>query len=65
MFQRMFFGEVHEDCKNYSDVNAREILYMTPLCVMVILFGIWPTPVLDMMKGTVGRLVVELAKYSQ
>ena len=65
MFQRMFFGEVLEECKAYSDVNAREILYMAPLCVMVIVFGIWPSPILNMMKVTVGRLVVELAKYSQ
>ncbi|MDC0255816.1 NADH-quinone oxidoreductase subunit M [Bacteriovoracales bacterium] len=65
MFQRMFFGEVLEECKSYTDVNAREILYMTPLCVMVIVFGIWPSPILNIMKDTVGRLVVELAKYSQ
>jgi NADH-quinone oxidoreductase subunit M len=64
MFQRMFFGEVLEECKSYSDVNARELLYMTPLCIMVIVFGIWPSPILNMMKGTVGKLVVELAKYS-
>lgn len=63
MFKRMFFGEVIEECKSYKDMNAREILYMLPLCVAVVVFGIWPSPVLDVMKGSVGELVRLLSKF--
>lgn len=63
MFKRMFFGEVNEDCKSYSDMNFREIAYMTPLCIMVIFFGIYPTPILNIMKVSVGKLVSTLAQY--
>ena len=63
MFKRMFFGEPSESVKSYSDVNAREIAYMTPLCVAVILFGIYPSPLLDMMKSSVGKLVNLLAGF--
>lgn len=63
MFKRMFFGEVIEECKDYTDMNGREVLYMVPLCIAVIVFGIWPTPILNIMKASVGQLVSMLSKY--
>jgi NADH-quinone oxidoreductase subunit M len=63
MFKRMFFGEVIESVKDYTDMNRREIFYMMPLCVAVILFGIYPSPVLNVMKASVGSLVELMAKY--
>jgi NADH-quinone oxidoreductase subunit M len=63
MFKRMFFGEVLESNKSYTDMNPREIFYMLPLCVAVILFGIYPSPILNIMKASVGRLVSQLAIY--
>ncbi|MBT3585309.1 MAG: NADH-quinone oxidoreductase subunit M [Halobacteriovoraceae bacterium] len=63
MFKRMFFGEVNEDCKSYSDMNTRELVYMAPLCILVILFGIWPAPLLDFMRASVGNLVTLLGNY--
>lgn len=63
MFKRMFFGEVIEENKSYTDMNWREILYMLPLCVAVIVFGIFPAPVLDVMKASVNKLVTMLGQY--
>ncbi|MDD0854701.1 NADH-quinone oxidoreductase subunit M [Halobacteriovorax sp. GB3] len=63
MFKRMFFGEVVEECKSYTDMNAREVFYMIPLCVAVIFFGIFPSPILNVMKASVGKLVSLLAQY--
>ncbi len=63
MFKRMFFGEVLEECKSYTDVNYREMFYMAPLCVAVIVFGVYPTPILNIMKASVGKLVVLLASF--
>ena len=63
MFKRMFFGEVLEGCKNYHDVNKREIFYMTPLCVAVIIFGVYPSPLLNVMKGPVNQLVRMLSRF--
>ena len=57
MYKRMFFGEPRAVEKKYSDANAREIFYMIPLCVLVIVFGIYPTPILDVMKESVGELL--------
>ena len=63
MFKRMFFGDVSDEVKTYTDLNAREIFYMTPLCIAVIFFGIYPSPILDVMKASVGKLVNLLAQY--
>ncbi len=63
MFKRMFFGEVNPSVKEYSDMTALEVLYMSPLVVAVILFGIWPSPILNIMKASVGNLVSLLAQF--
>lgn len=63
MFKRMFFGDVIEECKSYTDMNAREIAYMVPLCVAVMVFGIYPAPILNVMRASVGKLVSMLATY--
>lgn len=64
MFKRMFFGEVVEDNKKYWDMNWREIAYMTPLCIAVIFFGIHPSPILNIMKASVGKLVESLQTFN-
>ncbi len=63
MFKRMFFGEVIEEVREYEDMNKREIFYMIPLCVAVIVFGIYPSPLLNIMKASVGSLVSLLAQF--
>lgn len=63
MFKRMFFGDVIEECKDYTDMNKREIFYMAPLCIIVIVLGVYPSPVLDMMKSSVGNLVSLLQTF--
>ena len=60
MYKRMFFGEINPAIKDYKDMNGREIFYMLPLCVAVIFFGIFPAPLLDIMKVSVGQLVTLL-----
>ncbi len=60
MYKRMFFGEVSDEVKGYSDMNKREVFYMLPLCAAVIVFGIFPAPILNIMKASVGNLLTIL-----
>ncbi len=62
MYKRMFFGEVSSDVKEYTDMDCREILYMLPLGIAVVVFGIFPNPILDIMRASVGNLVQLLAQ---
>jgi len=63
MFKRMFFGEVNPEVSEYDDMNSREVFYMIPLCIAVIVFGIFPSPLLNMMRESVGALVNLMAKF--
>jgi NADH-quinone oxidoreductase subunit M len=63
MFKRMFFGDVNPEVKSYTDMTKLELTYMIPLCVAVILFGLWPSPILNMMKASVGQLASLLATF--
>jgi NADH-quinone oxidoreductase subunit M len=63
MFKRMFFGEVNPETEEYDDMNAREVFYMLPLCICVVVFGIFPSPLLNVMKASVGQLVDLMAKF--
>lgn len=63
MYKRMFFGEPTEEVLAYEDMNYREILYMSPLCLAVIVFGVYPAPIINMMKASVGQLVTMLSKF--
>lgn len=63
MFKRMFFGEVNPEVKEYEDMTKLEVTYMVPLCIAVIVFGIFPSPILNMMKASVGSLVSLLATF--
>lgn len=63
MFKRMFFGDVNPEVKEYEDMTKVEVLYMMPLVVAVIVFGIYPSPILNIMKASVGQLVSLLATF--
>ncbi|MDH4466768.1 MAG: NADH-quinone oxidoreductase subunit M [Bacteriovoracaceae bacterium] len=57
MYRRMFFGTPSEEVKTYEDMNWREILYMAPLCFLVIFLGIMPAPLIDLVRFSVENLV--------
>lgn len=57
MFMRVFLGPLNEEHKNLEDMNWRERLTLTPLCVLVIVLGVYPMPVIELMRVSVAQLV--------
>jgi len=53
MLQRVFFGPLNEKYKAYTDLNGRELLSLVPLAAVVVLFGVYPQPLIDMTKTSV------------
>ncbi|MBI3097733.1 MAG: NADH-quinone oxidoreductase subunit M [Planctomycetes bacterium] len=49
-FQRVFMGTLNSKYEGISDMTAREVFTLAPLGVCVLLFGVYPTPLLDMMN---------------
>ena len=63
MVKRVIFGEVtNEGVKTLTDINNREFLFLGILAVVVLLLGIWPAPLLDVMNASVNHLVVQITQ---
>jgi NADH-quinone oxidoreductase subunit M len=59
LLQRAFFGTLKTQQweSMLPDLNRREWLMLAPLAAIVVVLGVWPAPVLDMMNGSVNALV--------
>ena len=50
--QRVYLGPLNEKYLNMPDINGREIFTLVPLGVIVIIVGIYPAVVLDMLRAS-------------
>ena len=63
MYKRVVFGPVIlQSVKGLDDLSFRETLILSALAVMVILFGLWPAPLIDMMHPSINSLVEHLSR---
>jgi len=62
--QRIFFGKLNEKWSTLTEINKLELFTLVPLAVIVIVFGVWPSPMLDMMNTSLNKLV-ELVANAQ
>ncbi|MDT8282415.1 MAG: NADH-quinone oxidoreductase subunit M [Gammaproteobacteria bacterium] len=54
MVKRVFYGEIANDgVRALSDINTREFTIMAVLAIAVLVLGLWPAPVVDVMHATV------------
>jgi NADH-quinone oxidoreductase subunit M len=54
MVKRVFYGEIANDgVRALKDINSREFAIMTILAIAVLVLGLWPGPVTDVMHATV------------
>ena len=61
MVKRVIFGAVaNEHVAALTDVNAREFVVLGVLAVAVLLLGLWPAPLLEVMRPTVENLVQQI-----
>jgi NADH-quinone oxidoreductase subunit M len=58
LYRRVIFGALEkESLKSIMDLSRREKLILYPLVALVILFGIYPAPVFDVMHSSVDQLI--------
>ena len=63
MIKRVIFGRVTNDgVASLSDLNAREFLLMAMLAIFVLLLGVWPAPLLEVMHTSVHNLLDHVAQ---
>ncbi len=54
MVKRVFYGEIANDgVRALKDLNSREFSIMTILAIAVLVLGLWPAPVTEVMHATV------------
>lgn len=58
MVKRVLFGEIKNDkVKELTDLNCREAVILGTLAAAVLLLGLWPAPLIDVMHATVNNLL--------
>lgn len=63
MIKRVIFGEVaNEKVAALKDLNNREFFILGVLAIAVLLVGLWPAPLLDVMHATVDHLVQHVSQ---
>src|SRR5580700_5111682 len=60
MYQRTMTGPVREEVKNMPDLKARELWAVGPLIALVIVLGVYPKPVLDIINPAVHQTLVQV-----
>ena len=61
MVKRVIYGEVANDnVAALKDLNSREFIVLAILAVSVLLVGLWPAPLVDMMSVTVEQLIEQV-----
>ncbi|MBT8090720.1 MAG: NADH-quinone oxidoreductase subunit M [Gammaproteobacteria bacterium] len=63
MVKRVIYGEVANDnVAKLQDLNAREFIVLAVLAISVLLVGLWPAPLVDMMNTSVDLLIEQVAQ---
>ncbi|MEQ1576275.1 MAG: NADH-quinone oxidoreductase subunit M, partial [Hyphomicrobium sp.] len=58
LYRRMFFGEmVKPKLKGLADLSVREMIILVPLVLLILFFGVYPAPVLDVTAASVAKIV--------
>jgi len=61
LVKRVIFGEVANDkVAALKDLDGREFFVLSALAAAVLLFGLWPAPLLDVMRATTHHLAQQL-----
>src|SRR5580692_378342 len=60
MYQRTMTGPVRDEVAGMPDLNARELWAVGPLIALVIVLGVYPKPVLDIINPAVHQTLVQV-----
>jgi NADH-quinone oxidoreductase subunit M len=61
LVKRVIFGAIANDnVARLKDVNGREFLVLGVLAASVVLMGVWPAPLLDVMHGSIEHLTQQI-----
>tara|TARA_B100000131_G_scaffold310859_1_gene342994 strand:+ start:937 stop:2499 length:1563 start_codon:yes stop_codon:yes gene_type:complete len=56
-YQRVFTGPLNEKYSSLKDISKRELIAILPITFFVFLFGVYPAPLINMIKYSVENLI--------
>jgi NADH-quinone oxidoreductase subunit M len=63
LVKRVIFGDVaNENVAALEDIGPREFFILAVLAIAVLLLGVWPAPLIDLMEPTLGHLLEHVAQ---
>ncbi len=63
MYKRVIYGKVaNEGVASLKDIDRRELAILGTLAFVVLLFGVWPNPLLEVMHPTIEHLVQQVVQ---
>jgi NADH-quinone oxidoreductase subunit M len=63
MVKRVIYGEIaNKHVAELTDLNRREYVVLGVLALSVLLLGLWPAPLVDMMSATLQQLVEQMGQ---
>jgi NADH-quinone oxidoreductase subunit M len=62
LVKRVIFGEIaNEGVRQLEDINKREFTILASLAAVVLLFGLWPAPLIEVMHASVDNLLAHVS----
>ena len=55
--QRVFLGKLNPKYEKIEEINGRELFTLIPLAILTVFFGIYPIPILNLMKTSLNYLI--------
>ncbi|MEN6548256.1 MAG: NADH-quinone oxidoreductase subunit M, partial [Armatimonadia bacterium] len=65
MMQRVFLGELNRQWVGLPDIDRGELAAIVPLCVLMLAFGLYPQPILNMINTAMFALVNNMGTAAQ
>jgi NADH-quinone oxidoreductase subunit M len=56
-YQQMMLGETTERTATFTDLTSNEKWILIPICILIIAFGVYPKPILDLTEPSVKALM--------
>ncbi|MEQ1789621.1 MAG: NADH-quinone oxidoreductase subunit M, partial [Rickettsiales bacterium] len=60
LYRKVMFGELNSGCRNIKDLNDREYIPLMLLVALVIILGLQPNVVLDVIKAPVEQILIQI-----
>ncbi len=65
VIQMLLLGPQNERWIGTPDLTGREMAMLAPLVVLMVLFGVWPKPILDLINGAMTGLITVIQPHIQ